>query len=61
VGRALWTDAVGRARAAGCRSLDIEADPHAEAWYAGRGAVTIGRVPSGSIAGRTLPLMRLEL
>jgi GNAT superfamily N-acetyltransferase len=61
VGLGLWDDAVARARAAGCRALVIEADPFAEAWYARRGAVTVGRVPSGSIPGRSLPLMRLAL
>jgi GNAT superfamily N-acetyltransferase len=61
VGRALWDDAVARARAGGCGSIDIEADPYAEPWYGARGAVTVGRVPSGSIPGRTLPLMRLAL
>jgi GNAT superfamily N-acetyltransferase len=40
--------------------LFIDADPHAEPIYRRWGFVTIGRVASGSIPGRTLPRMRLE-
>lgn len=61
VGRALWDDAVARARASGAVSLRIEADPHAEDWYRRRGAMPVGRVASGSIAGRWLPVLELVL
>ncbi len=55
VGRALWTHAVGRARAEGIHTLTIDADPFAEAFYLAMGATRTGSVPSGSIPGRVLP------
>ena len=60
VGRMLWEDALGTARAAGATLLRIEADPHAEEWYLHRGAVRVGDAPSGSIAGRMLPLLEVR-
>ena len=59
VGALLLADAVGRARALGISRLLIDADPHAEGFYAHLGARRIGSVASGSIPGRELP--RLEL
>jgi GNAT superfamily N-acetyltransferase len=59
VGAALLADAVDRARADGISRLLIDADPHAEGFYARMGARRVGTVASGSIAGRELP--RLEL
>jgi len=59
IGAALLADAVGRARALGISRLLIDADPHAEAFYARLGARRIGSIASGSIPGRELP--RLEL
>lgn len=38
--------------------LMVQSDPHAEPFYQSRGFETISRVPSGSIKGRTLPLMK---
>ena len=60
-GRALWSDLVIEARRAGIRALHIEADPHAEDFYVAMGAHRVGDVPSGSIPGRRLPLLRLGL
>jgi len=59
VGALLLADAVGRARALGISRLLIDADPHAEGFYAHLGARRIGSVASGSVPGRELP--RLEL
>ena len=59
VGAVLLADAVGRARALGISRLLIDADPHAEGFYAHLGARRIGSVASGSLPGRELP--RLEL
>jgi GNAT superfamily N-acetyltransferase len=59
VGAMLLTDAVDRARALGISRLVIDADPNAEGFYTRMGARQVGRVASGSIAGRELP--RLEL
>lgn len=61
VGRALWDDAAAAARAAGHRELRVEADPHAEGFYTAMGARRIGDAPSGSIAGRRLPLLAMAL
>jgi len=55
VGRALWTHAVGAARALGIHTLAIDSDPFAEGFYLAMGATRVGSVPSGSIPGRELP------
>jgi len=49
------------ARAHSASELELDADPHAEGFYAAMGFVTQGQAPSGSIPGRTLPHMRLKL
>ena len=61
VGRALWDDALEIASRRGTTRLRIEADPNAEAWYRRRGAMRVGQTPSGSITGRTLPLLELAI
>lgn len=61
VGRFLYEDMLAQAARLGFTRLSIDADPHAEGFYRAMGAVTVGRVPSGSIAGRTLPLMTVAV
>lgn len=61
VGRALFNALESRARKIGLRHIELDADPFAERFYARMGFATTGRSPSGSIPGRTLPRMRLEL
>jgi GNAT superfamily N-acetyltransferase len=61
VGSRLLETAIETARNAGATRLEIEADPHAEDWYHKRGAERIGEAPSGSIAGRMLPVLELRL
>ncbi|MFE4520035.1 GNAT family N-acetyltransferase [Kitasatospora sp. NPDC056783] len=61
VGRALFERARERAGALGLRRFLIESDPNAEPFYLAMGAARIGGVPSGSIPGRELPLLVLEL
>ena len=61
VGRHLWEDLIVHAAAGGAMRVLIEADPHAEAFYVRMGAVRTGSCPSGSIPGRMLPLLELEL
>ena len=61
VGTRLWAAALRHAAARGAHTLTWEADPHAVPFYARRGAVEIGRAPSGSIPGRTLPVMRVSV
>lgn len=61
IGRALLEALQARARAAGCRSLTIGADPNAEGFYRAVGAHRIGTVPSDTVADRMLPLLRFDL
>jgi GNAT superfamily N-acetyltransferase len=61
VGRLLYEHALATAARLGFTRLSIDADPNAEPFYRAMGAVTVGRVPSGSVAGRTLPLMTAEV
>ena len=56
-GRLLYGHTPAAAGRLGFTRLSIDADPNAEAFYRAMGAVTVGRTPSGSIPGRTLPLM----
>jgi GNAT superfamily N-acetyltransferase len=60
-GRALLAAACNLARSEGFRFLFIDADPNAETFYLHHGAVRDGEVPSGSIPGRKLPRLRLDL
>lgn len=60
-GTLLWNSACDRARRAGAQWMDIEADPNAVGWYQSRGALRTGSVPSGSIVGRSLPTLRVDL
>ena len=57
VGRALFGHLTAAAAGLGFTRLTIDADPNAEAFYLAMGAVRIGATPSGSVPGRTLPLL----
>lgn len=57
VGQRLWQAVLEQARADGLVRLHLAADPDAVRFYAKLGFETTGAVPSGSIAGRSLPLM----
>jgi len=61
VGRQLLERAKSRAAQLGARVLSIQGDPHALAFYRAAGATLCGERESGSIAGRMLPLLRIEL
>ncbi|MDX1374321.1 MAG: GNAT family N-acetyltransferase [Burkholderiales bacterium] len=61
IGRALIEHAKARAARCGARRLVIQGDPHAARFYAAAGGVEAGTRPSGSIAGRSLPLFVIEL
>jgi GNAT superfamily N-acetyltransferase len=61
VGRLLFGHLLAEARRLGFARLTIAADPNAEPFYRVMGAVTIGRVPSGAVPGRTLPLMSVDV
>ncbi|NQV43461.1 MAG: GNAT family N-acetyltransferase [Rhodospirillales bacterium] len=60
-GRRLFDWAVKQARALGSKSMMIEADPDAAPFYRHMGAYDVGEAPSGSIPGRLLPLLKLDL
>ena len=61
VGRSLFDVLLGRARALELVRIGLDADPFAEPFYTHMGFRTVGRTPSGSIPGRTLPRMELIL
>ncbi|MDC2956525.1 MULTISPECIES: GNAT family N-acetyltransferase [Streptomyces] len=54
IGRLLFTHVLETAQALGFTRFTIDADPNAEPFYEAMGGVPVGRVPSGSIPGRTL-------
>ena len=60
-GAELIAHAIREARGGGCRRLVIHADPNATRFYEAAGARVVGSTPSGSIPGRRLPLLHLEL
>ncbi|MFD0278915.1 GNAT family N-acetyltransferase [Kitasatospora sp. NPDC127111] len=61
VGRSLVEHVRAQAAALGFRRLTIDSDPFAEPFYLAMGATRIGTTPSGSIPGRELPLLALEI
>lgn len=60
-GRRLMEHAIATAKRLGYRAILIHSDPNAEPFYRAMGAELIGMVPSGSIPGRMLPLLRIDL
>jgi GNAT superfamily N-acetyltransferase len=60
-GRMLYDWAQERARAHGANRMEIHSDPEAQGFYERMGARLIGKTPSGSIAGRLLPLLQHDL
>ncbi|MCP4047212.1 MAG: GNAT family N-acetyltransferase [Gammaproteobacteria bacterium] len=61
IGRLLWQNLVERMEKKTIRYLRLDADPSAVAFYQALGFTIAHQVPSGSIEGRTLPHMRIEL
>ena len=61
VGRRMWLLAEERTRALGGRSIELDADPFAVAFYEAMGCSLIGQTPSGTIPGRMLPRMAKRL
>ena len=61
IGRALIEAATAHFASHGIEALVTAADPHAEAFYHRVGFTTVGVEPSGSITGRSLPIVRREL
>lgn len=61
VGRLLFDTFISKARDLNLKTIWLDADPSAEPFYARMGFVTTGRAPSGSIPGRSLPRMEMNL
>ena len=61
LGRTFFDWAVAEARSQGCAAMMIDADPDAAPFYQAMGADLVGEIPSGSIPGRILPLLRFTL
>jgi GNAT superfamily N-acetyltransferase len=62
IGRVLFEHAAGQVNRLGFRSMKIEADPNAEAFYKRMGAVRVGTSTSETCGERRdLPLMELLL
>ena len=61
VGRSLFAWVVLTAKDLGAQHLTIDADPGAVGFYRRMGAVEHGSAPSGSIPGRTLPRLQVDL
>jgi len=60
-GRALFRWAFTTARDQGAAVMTIDADPNAAGFYRSMGAADDGLVASGSIPGRFLPRLKVEL
>lgn len=61
VGQTLFKHAVQLAQSQGYQRMTFDSDPFAEGFYEKMGASQVGEAPSGSIPGRVLPLMEMEL
>lgn len=61
IGHAVMAALIGRARTLALRRLVVDADPHARGFYEKLGFRFARDVPSGSIPGRTLPQLVLDL
>jgi len=61
VGRALLAWATDISKRMGATQLTIEADPDAAPFYRRMGAHNVGQAPSGSIPGRMLPKLAIDL
>jgi len=61
VGTRLWRHMRGEARARGYAAVRIASDPHAEPFYLRMGARRVGVIPSTVLAGRSLPLLEIDI
>ncbi|MGI9334928.1 MAG: GNAT family N-acetyltransferase [Gammaproteobacteria bacterium] len=60
-GQALMVHAMRTAVRGGARRIIVQSDPHAEPFYLSTGARRIGERASGSVPGRMLPLLAIDL
>ena len=61
IGKLLWQKLQERAQTHGFEALVLDADPNAEEFYQNIGFVKVKDTPSGSIEGRFIPYIRLDL
>lgn len=61
IGRLLWQKIMERAISRGIHSIFLDSDPAAVPFYEALGFRVIGEVPSGSIVGRMIPRMELQI
>ena len=61
IGKALFVWATDVAKKLGATRLTIDADPDAAEFYRRMGAYDIGQAPSGSVPGRMLPKLAMNL
>ncbi|MFT5898075.1 MAG: N-acetylglutamate synthase-like GNAT family acetyltransferase [Glaciecola sp.] len=61
LGRALFQKALEQAEAVEASQILVHSDPNAVPFYQKMGFITISSVASGSIEGRTIPLMQRRL
>ena len=61
IGKALLVWVTGVAKRLGATQLTIEADPDAAPFYRRMGAYDVGEAPSGSVPGRMLPKLAMNL
>jgi GNAT superfamily N-acetyltransferase len=60
-GKALLAWAIEVAKKLGATQMTIDADPDAAPFYRRMGAYDVGQVPSGSVPGRMLPRLAMNL
>ena len=60
-GKALFAWAIDVVKKLGATRLTIEADPDAAPFYRRMGAIDVGQAPSGSVRGRMLPKLAMNL
>lgn len=61
IGKRLLDALLAKAARLGAARVLVEADPHAEGFYARHGGVRVGERPSSMIAGRSLPVLAIRL
>ena len=61
IGKALFVWATDEAKKLGATRLTIDADPDAAPFYRRMGAYDVGQAPSGSVPGRMLPKLAMNL
>ncbi|MEQ9640183.1 MAG: GNAT family N-acetyltransferase [Alphaproteobacteria bacterium] len=61
IGRVLWQKLLARAKEQGLAMLHLDADPYAVPFYEAQGLRITGTSPSGSVPGREIPLMQIDL